>query len=447
MRDLVLLALLPFLLYAAAKRPFIALGLWIWTAMFFPNAWVYGPASMIRYNLLFSGVAILGYLFSKDKQPLQLDKVGWLILVFLVWTTISTAFTLGLPEIAWDIWIRFFKVILLFVFILLIMSKKLHIDFFLWCLVLSIGFYAGLEGAKFIASGGGHQIAGLNGHVLGDRNELAIAFVMMLPICFYLLGEYGKNTALIKFGLIGLIIILTVAVIGTQSRGGFIAMLGLGGYLFLKSERKIFLTVLIACTVAALSGLVSEEWLSRMDTIEKAGEDASFMGRVVAWKLSFIMAVNHPFFGGGFKALEFFPVWSRFSQDFFSFSFFYTGDALPNPHVARAAHSIYFQVLGDHGFGGLLIYLSILFLSFKNAGNLAKRAIKAGGMVWIANLATMLQLSIFSFAVGGAAINFAYFEVIFAIFGIILVLEKRFFSEQTSLQDFARVGTAPAQQG
>ena len=192
MRDLVILALLPFLFYAAVKRPFIALGLWIWTAMFFPNAWVYGAASVIRYNLLFGAAAILGYMFSKDKQSVQFGSIGGWILLFLLWTTISTAFTLALPVVTWQIWSEFIKVVLLFVFVVLIIKKKLHIDFFLWCLVLSIGFYAGLEGMKFVASGGGHKIAGFPGHVLGDRNELAIAFVMMLPICFYLLGEYGK---------------------------------------------------------------------------------------------------------------------------------------------------------------------------------------------------------------------------------------------------------------
>lgn len=430
MRDLVLLALLPFLFYAAVKRPFIALGLWIWTAMFFPNAWVYGPAGIIRYNLLFGAVAILGYLFSKEKQSLQLGSIGIWVLLFLTWTLFSTILTIGLPAIAWDIWIRFFKVVLLFIFILLIVNKKLHIDFLLWTLVLSIGFYAGLEGLKFIASGGGHKIAGFAGHALGDRNELALAFVMMLPICFYLLGEYGKEVRIIKFGLIGLIVMLVVSVIGTQSRGGFIALLALGGYLYIKSNRKILLTALIFGGVITLSGLISDEWFSRMDTIENANQDASFMGRVVAWKLSFILAVNHPFLGGGFKSLELFSVWSRLSQDFFSFPFFYTGDALPNPFVARAAHSIYFQVLGEHGFVGLFMYLIILSSSFFLAGKLARRAKTASAPEWISNLATMLKLSIFAFAVGGAALNFAYFEVVFAIFAILVVLDKKILALQ-----------------
>ena len=429
MRDIVLLALLPFLLFAAAKRPFIALGLWIWTAMFFPNAWVYGAASGIRYNLLFSGVAILGYFLSRDKQALRPGSVGTWVLLFLAWTTISTIFTIGEPVIAWDIWTRFFKVILLFIFVLLIINKKLHIDFFLWCLVLSIGFYAGLESLKFIVSGGGHKIAGFAGHALGDRNELAIAFVMMLPICFYLLGEYGKEFPIIKFGLIGLIAFLVIAVIGTQSRGGFIALLALGGYLYLKSKRKLLLTALIILVVAVLAGLVSEEWFSRMNTIENADQDASFMGRVVAWKLSFILAVNHPIFGGGFKALENIFVWSQLAQDFYSLPFFYSGDALPDPQRPKAAHSIYFQVMGDHGFVGLGIYLVTLFLAFKVASGVAKQAKSAAAPAWIGDLATMLQLSIFAFCVGGAALSFAYFEVTFALFGLIVILDKKILAE------------------
>ena len=425
MRDLFFLALLPVMLYLMFQRPFIAMGMWIWTAMFFPNAWLYGMGSGLRYNLIFTGVAMLGYAIMKDKPKANFGTLGGLILLFFVWTTISTALTNGLPEISWEIWTRFAKVILLFVFVVLILNKKLHIDFFLWCVVLSIGFYGGLEALKFVATGGGHMIAGFTGHVLGDRNELALAFVMTLPICFYLLGEYGAQSRLVRFGLLGLMGLLVAAIVGTQSRGGFIALLGLGGYMFIKSDRKILLAVLIAVIVGGMSYLISDEWSSRMNTINEAGEDASFMGRVVAWKLSFIMAMQHPFFGGGFKTLEYFPMWKALSQEFFSYSFFYTGEALPDEHKGRAAHSVYFQVLGEHGFVGLGLYLAFLVKVFTTAGKVARAARKHVETKYIATVATMLQLSVFSFCLGGAALSFAYFDLLFAICGLILVLETR----------------------
>lgn len=425
MRDLFFLALLPVMLYAMARRPFIGLGMWIWTAMFFPNAWLYGMAASLRYNLIFTGVAIISYLCLKEKPRVSFGAIGGLVMLFFLWTTVSTMTTVGLPEFAWDIWVRFMKVVILFIFVILIMEKKLHMDFFIWCVVLSIGFYAGLEALKYVASGGGHKIAGFAGHVLGDRNELAVAFVMTLPLCIYLLGQYGKDARIIKFGLIGLMGLIVAAVVGTQSRGGFIAMLGVAGYMFIKSERKVLLGLLAVTLVVALSSLVSEEWLSRMDTIGEATEDSSFMGRVVAWKMSFILATQNPIFGGGFKSLETTAVWNGLAQNFLAYPFFYSGDALPNPMVPKAAHSVYFQVMGEHGFGGLLIYLALLVTAFRKARRIAVQAIKQHAPEWIRTLATMLQLCIFAFCLGGAALSFAYFELIFAVFGMLVVLESR----------------------
>lgn len=425
MRDLVLLGLLPLLLYFMAKRPFIGLGMWIWTALFFPNAWVYGPASVIRYNLLFTGVAVLSYLAMRNKPKFRLGGLGTMVLVFFLWTTLSSMFTIGLPEISWDIWSRFAKIIMLFIFILLVVEKKLHVDFFLWCVVLSVGFYADLEGLKFILSGGGHKIEGFSGHVLGDRNELALAFVMTLPICYYLLGEYGKRSRLIFLALLGTMCLLVASVIGTQSRGGFIALSCLGVYLFIKSERKIPVLILLLLSGGGLSMVVTDEWLARMDTIESADDDGSFMGRVVAWKLSFIMAVRHPFLGGGFKSLEFLPNWVDLTRDFYSYPWFYTGDLYPTLHYARAAHSVYFQVLGEHGFVGLAIYLTCLGGAFFKAARILQEVKNSNGPEWIKSLSTMLQLSIFVFSVGGAALSFAYFDLIFAIFALLIVLEKR----------------------
>ena len=425
MRDLVLLGLLPVMLYAMAQRPFIAVGMWLWTALFFPNAWVYGIAGALRYNLIFAAVAILGYLAWKHKPKVRLTGLGVAVLFFFLWTIGSTAMGIGNQDVAWEIWSRFAKVVALFVLVVLVIKDKLHLDFVLWCTVLSVGFYADLEALKFLVSGGGHNIVGLSGHVLGDRNELSLAFVMVLPICYYLWLEYGKRSRLISLGLLGTMAMLVIGVIGTQSRGGFVALAILGCYLFIKSDRKILLGILILALGIGISYVVSSEWTARIDTIAEANEDASFMTRVVAWKLSFILAMQNPFFGGGFKSLETFSVWSALTRDFFSYPWFYTGTNLPNTTVARAAHSVYFQVLGDHGFVGLAAYLYCLASSFFKAAGVARKARRLGAPSWLPMVATMLQLSIFAFAVGGAALSLAYFDLTFAFFGLVVVLETR----------------------
>lgn len=426
MRDLVLLAVLPFLVYAIFQRPFIGLGMWIWTAMFFPNGWVYGIAGNIRYNLLFTGLTIFVYLMSKEKSRLQLGQLGGLVVLFFLWTTLTTFFGLAPSELAWEFWGRLAKIMTLFLFILLIMNEKLHVDFFLWCLVLSLGFFAGLEGLKYVASGGGHRIEGMARHVIGDRNDLALSLAMLLPICFYMLSEFGERHKVLRLGLLCLISAVIISIVGTHSRGGLVALLSVGAYLFMQSDRKLLFSFLIIIFGVVFVGLIPEEWYARMDTISSAGSDDSFMGRVVAWKLSFILAVQHPLMGGGFKALEHFPVWSALSIDFPQYSFFYTGTAVPDTFRSHAAHSIYFQVLGDHGFVGLILFMSILILAFLKTGHIATRNRDAQGPKWITDLSTMLRLSIFAYAVGGAALSFAYFDLIYAIYAIIIVLESKF---------------------
>jgi probable O-glycosylation ligase (exosortase A-associated) len=425
MRDAVILALLPFMLYAMGKRPFIGLGLWIWTALFFPNGWLYGIASVIRYNLLFAGITIIGYLIWKTKPRFKLTATGVLVLLFFAWTTASTLMGMGNPDFAWDFWGRFGKVILLFVFVLAIIENKLHVDFFLWCAVLSVGFFADLEALKYLGSGGGHKIEGMSGHVLGDRNELSIAFVMILPMCAYLVQEYGKRSKLLSLALLGTMALVVIAVIGTQSRGGFIVLVALGIYFFFKSERKGLVTVLLVALVLGMSQLVTDEWVSRIQSVDSADQDASFMGRVVAWKLSFILASHHPFFGGGFKALENFPVWQALTQEFGSFSWFYTGNNVPDPDRVHAAHSVYFQVLGDHGFAGLAIYLGFLAGAFYKARNVARTARRLKLPDWIPRLAVTLQLTLFAFCLGGLSLSFAYFDLTFAVIGLLIVLESR----------------------
>ena len=426
MRDIFLLVVLPFLIYAIFQRPFIGLGLWIWTALFFPNGWVFGIAGSIRYNFLFAGLTIFVYLTTKEKPKLIFGKLGSLVILFYVWSLLTTIFGLSPDEVRWEYWFKFSKIIALFIFILLIVDKKIHIDFILWCLVLSVGFYACLEGLKYIASAGGHNIAGLTGHVIGDRNELALAMAMLLPISFYLLHEFGQKSYVFKFGLLSLIILLVISIVGTSSRGGMVALSTVGGYLFLKSKRKFLFIFLFVAATTAMVGLIPEEWFNRMNTLNQAEGDASFMGRVVAWKLSFILASQNPALGGGFKALETGRVWFTLSQEFAQYPFFYSGNAIPNPNLARAAHSIYFQVLADHGFIGLTIFVAILISSFLRAGAIADKVRATCGPEWLINLSTMLKLSIFGYAIGGAALSFAYFDMIYAIFALIIVLENKF---------------------
>jgi O-antigen ligase len=87
----------------------------------------------------------------------------------------------------------------------------------------------------------------------------------------------------------------------------------------------------------AMLPIMPEEWWSRMETIGTYEEDQSAQGRLYAWSVAWAVA-KHNLFGAGM------------SYQNGSIFALYGDGAGP-----IAAHSIYFQVLGNHGFIGLLI--------------------------------------------------------------------------------------------
>ena len=162
--------------------------------------------------------------------------MGFWILFFCFWTMVTTAFTLN-TDVAWvwSYWNQFLKIILLFVFITLTIRKRLHIDTLVWAIVLAISAYAGMEGVKYVLSGGGHMITGRAG-IIADRNDLAVAINMCIPLVVYLI-QTARHKHL-KRGLWVLLSLNVLAIIGTGSRGGFIGLAILAFAFWLKSRAQ-----------------------------------------------------------------------------------------------------------------------------------------------------------------------------------------------------------------
>ena len=419
-----MLAVFPALLYGALKRPFIAVSLWLWVSMFNPSGWVHGGvASNIRFNLIFSIIAIASVFFNKSrtKTKNEMNMLTFLVSFFLIWTIITTLNTIGNPEIAWEYWERFFKVTMLYYCAIFLLAKKLHIDFFIWMLIASVGFFALGESLKFIISLGKHHIRGLNDHILGDNNSLALAIDMCIPLVIYIIGQ--TKAKVLRWALAVLVFLMILCVIGTYSRGGLLGLIVFGIYYFKSSERKI-ITLFTICSIALLilNNFATEQWTDRMDTISDAYQDTSFMGRVSAWKLSTLIAIDNPITGGGIKSLEYFPVWLEYTDQIDRLDIIKTPQ--PDYNRAHAAHSIYFQALGDQGFIGLLLMVSILLTAYLKASKLERQA-KEITCDWIISLSKMLRISIVVYSIVGAALSMVYFDLIFAVYAMVRVLELK----------------------
>ena len=157
-----------------------------------------------------------------------------------------------------------------------------------------------------------------------------------------------------------------------------------------------------------------------MDTIQTYEEDASAMGRINAWRLAWNAALDNPLTGTGFEGLK----WGAGAR----------WDYAPDNSgpIAGDVHSIYFEVLGEHGFIALAIYMS-LFASVLISMQKIKRQFKnIKSCSWICNYADMIQVSILAYMAGGVFLGRAYFDLFYhlVIIGVLVKVFARRESEK-----------------
>jgi probable O-glycosylation ligase (exosortase A-associated) len=277
---------------------------------------------------------------------------------------------------------------------------------------------------KFISTAGGHHVRGVG--KFGDNNHFAVALAMCIP-CLYYLVQVSRSK-LIRLGSIVAAVITVLAIVGTSSRGGMLCIAAMGAWLAMTSRRKVVATLFVLMCAGLVVALAPESWTERMDTIKTADEDSSFMQRVEAWQVSSAMALENPIFGGGFRAIEVQAVWEKFrgSVGFMGF----LGERPPS-EIFRAAHSVYFQIMGDLGLVGFVIFMAFLGNVFVMRRTIHKRAKAVGGdeWRWAVDLSNALAASVFAYMVGGAAVSLGYFETMYMMVMLMAVLQRHVLNE------------------
>ncbi len=420
MRDIALLLGCLAMVIPLLRYPHIGVLLWCWAAMIIPGSFVYGFMFAVPLNKIVAIVTLIVWLLSREPKKVPMTSTMWLLALFGVWGTIS-ALT-GISDLAKTMieWQSFLKTIV-FVFVVVgLITTKARLDALLYAIYLSLGFHGIAEGVKFIVSGGRHHVYGPLYSIIYDNNHFALAMVAVIPIVFYLYKQ--AENKLVRVALLGTSFLVIASIMGTASRGGLIGVLAVGGFAMMRSKKKVkYVMALVPIAVAAVV-FAPDRWSERMDTIASATDDSSFMGRVIAWKQSTLIALDHPFFGGGFHAQSDIAIWLKYANVFNRLDFVPTPPPdLTWPHVA---HSIYFQTLGDMGFVGLAIFICILVSTWRNGSAVIRSANNRPEWTWASDLAKSLQYTLVAYFVSGAALNLAYFEFIYMVFGVLVALRK-----------------------
>jgi probable O-glycosylation ligase (exosortase A-associated) len=404
MRDLFVTAVIFGLLPFVFKRPWIGILLWSWIGYMNPHRLAWGFAFDFPFAMVVGTVTIISFLFSNVKKEMIWTRETVLLLVFVCWMLFTTFFAFY-SELAWLQWNKVWKIQLMVFLTALIITERKQLHWLIWVIALSLGFY-GVKGGIFtIMKGGVHRVQGPEGTFIGGNNEIALALVMTIPLIRYL--HLQARHHVIRWGLAAAMVLTGVAAIGSQSRGGLVAMAFMGLFLWLKSRNKIITGIYIAIAVAIMASVMPQEWYDRMNTIKTYQEDTSAMGRVNAWHTAFNVAKDR-ITGGGFE---------MFRADTFK-------EYAPNPMDPHDVHSIYFEIMGEHGFFGFGLFMLLGLLAWLRAQQIIKRCKKDPEKKWAADLAAMIQVCLIGYAAGGAFLGMAYFDLPYHLMIILLLAAK-----------------------
>ncbi|MGV6801448.1 MAG: putative O-glycosylation ligase, exosortase A system-associated [bacterium] len=404
MRDLILIGFLLASLLLAMRYPFLGLLLWAWFTLATPQMGAY-RASMMPLNLLIAAATFGLVLFHQEFKRFRLEPISLTLIAFIVWIMVSQVFSLD-PENSMQYTDRFIKV-LAFVFLsMMLTTSKLRFHAMLWIFVAVMGFYGAKGGFYTLLTLARGTYTGLPSTVLYDNNHLGIAIATSLPIFLYMREQVVNKW--IKWGITAVIGLSILAIFGTHSRGAFVALLAFAGFMWLRSNRKILFMVVALLIAIPSAMLLPTDYFDRMQTITTANEDASFTGRVDAWVINYKLAKANPFTGAGLRN----PYELHIAR------------SVELKREPRAAHSIYFEVLGGTGFIGLFIYLTLLGLSFMKAGWAHMKYRYAEQDRWRSRFGYYVQISMIVFGIGAASVSMEMWEGYLLLMALTSVLSK-----------------------
>ena len=378
-----------------AVAPFILTLGYVWVDTFRPQDVAWYVMDQLPMAQITGFAAVGGYILLDRRSPPRFTFVTLLVLLLTGWITLTMLWAEA-PAAGWPKWDWAFKSVLFSAFIPWVIRSRVQIEAFVQIYVLSLAANFVPFAGKVLVSGGGYGVnLGLqSGNANLAEGELLSAVVLMaVPLALFL-GRHTQllpRTRLVKFGYTALAGFALLTALGTYERSALVGMVGLGGYMLMRSRHKMAFGLCLAVIGAAIAVFMSAEFASRVATVNDVAGDSSAMARLLVWEWTFKYVLVNPF-GGGFNAF----VVNRLE--------FPSG----NVEYGRAYQSIYFEMLGAHGWIGLALFLAIMTYVFVGLRRLARHTRTIPHLVWCADLSDALQAGMVVFLTAGAFVDIAF---------------------------------------
>lgn len=421
MRDLALFAVLLGLVPLILARPHVGMLAYAWLSLMNPHRLTFGFTYGQPFALGVFALTLVAWLASGERKLPRMHPLLWLLVAFALWFSFTTLFAWA-PEEAWAKWERATKTV-----VAVLVTGALITDRERWrqlvaVVVFSIAFFGIKGGLWTLVTGGDFIVWGPPESYIADNNALAVALVTVIPLLVYFY-ETGSRWWLRLACLAGAAL-TAVGVLGTHSRGGFLTLAVAGLLLWLRTRHRLVTGALLAAAIGFGIAFMPAAWLERMESIESYEQDRSANMRFQAWAWGLGVAEQRPLTGGGFMV--------------------YTLNGIEHAGGRLDylnAHSIYFEVLAEHGIPGLALFLALIAGGILTARAIARDCRDVPDLEWAGRFGALVQVSFVAFATGGALLNLAFYDLFYYL---LLATAVARIEVLRALASRARAAPAPA---
>jgi probable O-glycosylation ligase (exosortase A-associated) len=420
-RDLAFIGFLLAILGMGFRKPFLFVLAYVYIDIVSPQRLTYLLLNSVPISMIAVVLAVGGWAVFDDKKDVRLAPRQFLIGLLLVYCGITTLHA-DFPLQALDKWAWVWKSLAFAAFLPLTLRTRLRIESLLLFMVLSAASIIIVGGIKTLAGGGGYGELNLmvtNNSGLYEGSIISTVAIAIVPLILWFSrhGTIFKPDWRVKLFCYALCFACLLIPIGTSARTGLLCI-GLLAVLMLRETKRrfVYLAALGLAAVVAVPFLPAS-FTQRMATIDSYQADASASTRIQVWKWTLDYVEKNPF-GGGFNAYlqnhiryDTVEVVDHGAQA--------TVDKTLQVDAARAYHSSYFEMLGEQGWPGLILWLTINFGGVVRMEVLRRRYRRSTdeGEAWIAPLAGALQGAHLIYLLGSVFVGIAFQPFVYELVG------------------------------
>ncbi|MVZ97843.1 putative O-glycosylation ligase, exosortase A system-associated [Sphingorhabdus sp. IMCC26285] len=415
MRDLIFVGYIALIMLMAFKRPFLFTLVYAYVDIVSPQRLSYFLLNSVPLSLILFALAFAGFALGDDKKDVRVSPRWFLLIALLAYCGYTTSFAAE-PVAALDKWNWVWKALVFAAFLPLTLRTKLRMEATILTMVLCASALIVTGGIKTAAGGGGYGSLVIlidDNSGLFEGSIVSCVAITIIPLILWLArhGTIFTPDWKVRAYAACLIFACLLIPVGTQARTGIVCIAVLGILLLRYVRHRMLYLGAVALMGLAAAPFLPSSFTTRADTIKNYKADESASTRLAVWAWTWEYVQEHPL-GGGFDVYR----QNRIRYDMEQKS----NPAQPADYDApavreivdegRAFHSSYFEMLGEQGFPGLLMWL-IIHLGGVWRMEVISRLYRKRGRpdeAWVAPLATALQNSQIVYLVGSLFVGIAF---------------------------------------